>query len=385
VRGRVKGEGRRVKGEGVVRGEGHGEFGAQSGRSVPRSSPHSSLFTIRPSLFTILLTLHSSLLAQTDLQLPRDAVRLDSARFTFVAFPRDLQLARSLMAASVAHDTFPGLPRTTARVVVAIAPDERRFREWSGPAAPEWGAAVADPVARRIVMQGSRASSAAGDPMVTLRHELAHLALHDALGALPPRWFDEGYASFAAGEWGRDELLATNLALVLRGMPPLDGLDALFEGGESRAQQGYALAHRAVAELAALDPERGLTLFFGYWRSTRSLDQAIRRAYGMTETDFETRWKAATRRRYGALAFFADVTLASLLVLVVIGPLWMIRRQRDRRRLAVLVAADRAQEARERESALEALLALPHEGNATGAKLDEPPGKSRQTNDERIK
>src|SRR3990172_12641110 len=121
----------------------------------------------------------------------------------------------------------------------------------------------------------------------------------------PPRGGCEGgCASFAAGEWGRDELLATNLALVLRGMPPLDGLDALFEGGESRAQQGYALAHRAVAELAALDPERGLTLFFRYWRATRSLDQAIRRAYGMTETDFETRWKAATRRRYGALAFF---------------------------------------------------------------------------------
>ena len=43
-----------------------------------------------------------------------------------------------------------------------------------------------------------------------LRHELAHLALHEALGDLPPRWFDEGYAScrrarVAARRGARDE------------------------------------------------------------------------------------------------------------------------------------------------------------------------------------
>src|ERR1019366_2858949 len=204
---------------------------------------------------------------------------------------------------------------------------------------------------------GSHANSSAGDPRVTLRHELAHLALYEAMDDLPPRWFDEGYASFAAGESGRDEVVGTNLALALRGMPSLDELDALFAGGESRAQEGYALSQRAVAELAALDPRRGLTLMFGYWRDTRSFDQALRRAYGVTEAEFEVRWKSATRRRYGALALVADVTLAALLVLLVIGPLWVIRRQRDARRLAPLRAADEAQERRERESALEAILA----------------------------
>src|ERR1019366_9221922 len=199
---------------------------------------------------------------------------------------------------------------------------------------------------------GSHANSSAGDPRVTLRHELAHLALYEAMDDLPPRWFDEGYASFAAGESGRDEVVGTNLALALRGMPSLDELDALFAGGESRAQEGYALSQRAVAELAALDPRRGLTLMFGYWRDTRSFDQALRRAYGVTEAEFEVRWKSATRRRYGALALVADVTLAALLVLLVIGPLWVIRRQR-----AAVRGADEAQERRERESALEAILA----------------------------
>ena len=290
------------------------------------------------------------------LALPAGAIRLDSGRFTFVAFPKDERLARSLLKQVLTTDTFPGLPRPTTRALIEIAPDLRRFRDWIGPGAPEWGAAIAIPEENRIVLQGSAANSAAGDPRVTVRHELAHLALYNLLGNMPPRWFDEGYASFAAHEWGRDELLATNAALVLRGMPHLENLDRYFHGGESRAQQGYALAQRAVAEIAALDRERGLSLFFVYWRETQSFDVALRRAYGMTEPELEARWRSNTRRRYGGLALFADVTIGALALLLLLGPAWIARRRRDRRRLAQMRVADAAQEARERESALEALL-----------------------------
>ena len=285
--------------------------------------------------------------------------RLDSLRFTISAVPRDERLARTLLARAVARDTFPGLPRPREHVEIVIAPDAERFREWIGPSAPEWGAAIAIPENHTIVMQGSRAGARDGDPAVTLRHELAHMALHEALGDLPPRWFDEGYASFAAGEWGRDDVLAANVALVLRGVPALDELDALFSGGEARAQRGYALAHRAIAELAGLDPARGLSLFFPYWRDSRSFEQAMRRAFGVTSTEFEHRWQTVTRRRYGALALVADLSLASVLLLVLVGPLWISRVRRDRRRLADMLAAERAQELRDRESAIAAFLAGP--------------------------
>jgi hypothetical protein len=173
---------------------------------------------------------------------------------------------------------------------------------------------------------------------------------------LPSRWFDEGYASFAAGELSRDDVLATNVALVFKGIPSLDSLDGLFEGGESQAQTGYALARRAVADMSALDRSRGLSLFFQYWRETRSMDQALRRAYGVTEAGFELKWRAGARRRYGALAVFADISLAVLLMLAVVLPLWVIRRQRDRHRLGLMRAADELQERRERNAALQAIL-----------------------------
>ena len=283
-------------------------------------------------------------------------VRLQQGRFTVLAWPHDEVLATSLLAGALARDTFPGLPRPETPVTIAIAPDDERFRQWIGATVPEWGAAVAFPWQSRIVLQGRRAGSEAGDPRVVLRHELAHLALHEALDGRAPRWFDEGYASYAAGEWGREEALATNMVLVLRGTPSLARVDSALTGGRGEATAAYALAHRAVAELAAIDPERGLSLFFQYWRETGGLDPAIRAAYGVTLEGFEDLWQKRTRRRYGALALVADLTLFGLFVIVLVIPLYLSRRRRDRRRLASLRTAEAAADQLERALAIEELL-----------------------------
>ena len=273
-----------------------------------------------------------------------------------LAYPSDATLARSLLTRALASDTFPGLPRPRAAVTIALAPDDARFREWTGSGFPEWGAAAAFPSMMRIVMHGRRAGSDAGDPVVVLRHELAHLALAEALGDRPPRWFDEGYASYAAGEWGREEVLATSVALLVRGPFTFDALDDAFAGGATRATAAYALAHRAVAELAALDQERGLTLFFARWREGASMDVAVRGAYGITLDAFEDRWRSRTRRRYGGLALVADLTLVGGLIGAVVLPVYLARRKRERKRLETLRNNEAAQDQRARESALDALL-----------------------------
>jgi hypothetical protein len=288
--------------------------------------------------------------------LPRGAGEVRGGRFTFVAAPGDLGLARNLLTGAVANDSFPGLPRPQRPVTVYIANDAGQFREWIGSGAPEWGIAVAFPDEMRVVMQGRSADSRAGDPRVTLRHELAHLALHEALGSLPPPWFDEGYASYAAREWSRDQVLESSLLLALKGAPRFAELDTMIAGGAVRAERGYALAHRAVADLAALDPERGLAGFFRYWVESRRMDTALREAYGITLDGFEASWRKATRRRYGALALFADVGFASLVLFLIVAPLWLARRRRDRARLAAMVLADEAAARRERADALAALL-----------------------------
>lgn len=323
-----------------------GAGAGSGGGSLPRLG-HGCHTALRALL---ILIVSSTLQAQ-----PAAPERLDRGRFTVLFFPDDRQLATSLAQFAVTTDTFPGLPRSSQRAVIAIAPDNRRFREWAG-GAPEWGSAVAFPESRRIVLQGSRAGSDAGDPLLVLRHEIAHLALYEYLGDMPPRWFEEGYASYAAGEWGREDILATNVALALRGMPTLLELERSFSGGATAAQSAYALAHRAVAELASIDRERGLSLFLARWRETNSMERALRLAFGLTSVGFEKRWRDRTRAQYGALALVSNIAIAGVLVLVVLGPLYVTRRRRDRRRLERMREAEAAADRAAQQSALEALL-----------------------------
>lgn len=323
-------------------------------------------------LATALLVSALHLLVAAPVRAQDDAPRrLDSGRFTFVYFPRDEQLARSMLRSAAANDSFPWLPRPRQQVLIAIAPDAARFRAWAGPGAPEWGAALAFPESRRIVMQGRSSGSDAGDPLEVLRHELAHLALHERLGDKPPRWFDEGYASVAARELSREDVLAANVALALKGTPSLDQLDEGFGGGSVSAQAAYALSYRAVLELASMDPARGLTLFFRYWETERTLDAAVRRAFGLTLAGFEKEYRSRTRRRYGALALFADLSLASLVAVILMLPFFLSRRARQKRRLSAMLVADEAAERAERESALAALLAEPRA-------VDPPPADERE-------
>jgi len=283
-------------------------------------------------------------------------LRMDSGRVTVVYSPSDARLARTVVNQVLHGDSFPGLPRPVAHVTVAIARDARQFRQLVGPSTPDWGAAVAFPESGRIVMQGSSAGSDAGDPIETLRHELAHLALHETMGDQPPRWFDEGYASVAAHEWRREDAVAANLGLALRGMPTLEELEREFEGGTTSAQEAYALAYRAVSDLAELGGRDGLQPLFASWKRTHSLERAIRATYGITLGEFEQRWRDRTRRRYGALALAEGVAVGGAILGFLLLPLYLARRRRDRRRLAAMVAADAVAEATAETGALDAML-----------------------------
>jgi hypothetical protein len=286
--------------------------------------------------------------------LPPGAAVVTRGRFQILHYPDEARLAQSFLVAAWRGDDFAGLPVLRDTVRIALAPDEETFRDWVGDGVPDWGAAFAFPRERLIVMRG-RDESANRDPLRTLRHEIAHLALAEAIGPVP-RWFDEGYASYVAGEWDRSQVIETSVGLVWRGVPTLAGLDSGFYAGAATADRTYALAHRAVAELVSLDPERPLELLFRHWKTTGSFGRALRAAHGITELDFEQRFKSSVRAQYGLLAIGADLSLLAVVLVVLLGPLWWRKRRELRERLDRMRAAEAAQEARERASALAALL-----------------------------
>jgi hypothetical protein len=250
---------------------------------------------------------------------------------TAVAWPHQLQLATDL--ARRANDTteWPGLGRRAPGPLrLIVVPDGRRLDSLTGGRAPSWGAAVALPGERVILLRAD-----ADNLYATLRHELAHLALHQAVPVRVPLWFDEGYAAWAAGEWDRLGALELNLAVVRGAVPDLRGLDGALRGSATTADAAYALAVSAVTELARRNPSGSLDPLLLRLSRGQDFEQSVRETTGLTLPQFEHEWQRSLRQRYS----FATWLLAGGGWGVIALAVWAsvrLRRRADRVRRAAL-------------------------------------------------
>jgi hypothetical protein len=259
----------------------------------------------------------------------------------------DPRLVRRLEEDAARMPPFPALPvgpsvdrdgGGAAPVRVDVAGSEEELARLTGGRIPEWGAGIAIPSERRIVLPapGRRARDPAALTR-TLRHELAHIALHDALDpARIPRWFDEGYARWAAGEWDAAAEWRLRLAFALDRAPSLDSLALSWPSGTVRAEVAYLLATSAVGYLLEEGGEAGLAAFLARWRESGSLDLALRRTYGRTLGQFEHDWQRRTRSRYGWAAALSHATLFWAVAAVLLGFLYVVRRRRNAARRAAM-------------------------------------------------
>jgi hypothetical protein len=218
---------------------------------------------------------------------------------TAVAWPDQRDLALKLAARAGQSTSWPGLGvRTPGSLRLIIVPDGSYLDSLSGGRAPAWGAAVALPGTRTILLRADQ-----GDLYRTLRHELAHLALHESVKIRVPLWFDEGYAAWAAGEWSRFEGLELNLAVVRGSIPDFRGLDGSLRGSATTADAAYALAASAVVELSRRNPSGSLTPLMARLVGGQDFEAAVLASTGLTIAQFETEWRKAVRRRYSLVTW----------------------------------------------------------------------------------
>lgn len=250
---------------------------------------------------------------------------------TAVYWPGDERLAVAVAEFADRADPWPGLPDAAGREIrIIVAPNRRVFDSLTAGRVPEWGAAVAIPAARTVILRRT------GDLRRVLRHELAHLALRDAVRWVP-LWFDEGYASRAAGEWDRLDALRVNWALVRGATPSLAALDRhLRDGGPTEAEAAYALATNAVLLLERLGGERGLEPLLSALADAPDFDLALRSAHQLTLGQFEALWQKELRGRYGWLLVLSSFTVFWAVMGVLLAGLWWWRRRRNRARRAAL-------------------------------------------------
>lgn len=250
---------------------------------------------------------------------------------TAVAWPRQLQLAAELAQRANEPTVWPGIGQSDPGPLrLIVVPDARHLDSLTSGRAPGWGAAVALPEARTILLRAD------GENLYgTLRHELAHLALHRAVPGRVPLWFDEGYASWAAGEWDRLPALSLNLAVVRGAVPELRDLDGALRGSATTADAAYALAASAVAELARRNPTRSLTPLLSRLKQGHDFEISVRETTGLSLPQFEREWRRTVRDRYSLATWLLAGGGWGLFALVLWG-LVRLRRRADRERRAAL-------------------------------------------------
>lgn len=258
-------------------------------------------------------------------------MRLEIGNITVIA-PADRSAIGNALgqAADQPHD-WPGLGRVDAgELTVAVAPDQATFARWSRGQAPPWGAGLMVPGARFILVRLD-----GGDPYQTLRHELAHVVLHRKVTVRVPLWFDEGYASYASGEYGRMATLRLNLAVAAGRIPDLRALDALLRGNVGEAETGYALAASAVADLARRNPSHRLEPIMERLAGGMGFDEAVRTTTGLDIDQFDEAWHRRVRQEYNWIMWLATGG-AWLIMTLVLSWAAASRRRREAPRRAQL-------------------------------------------------
>ncbi|HYK10003.1 MAG TPA: hypothetical protein VEV39_04335 [Gemmatimonadales bacterium] len=242
-------------------------------------------------------------------------------------WPPQGNLATALAEAADRPAPFPGIdPEPDRPLRIFLAPNRTIYDSLTRGRLPTWSEGAAFPGAGAIVLWSVGSPS---DLQVSLRHELAHVALRRRVRHALPLWFEEGYAAVAAGEWGRTRAFELDWHLLSGPALELDSVDRALRGRAGEAAGAYALATTAVAMLQRWGGATGLHRFIDALASEPTFDDAMRSTYHVTLDHFEELWAQDVHRRYGWLAGLGAATLFwGVIGLLLVGLVWR-RRKRD--------------------------------------------------------
>lgn len=277
--------------------------------------------------------------------IPSDPLLQDRLRVVY--WPGDEGRAERVVEV-IRRDAFlPGLPPDVpSAAVVFLAPNRAIFDALTGGRVPHWGAGVAIPSRRHIVIP-TFSNPWTGGVLEdrTLLHEWAHLGLHDHLAGLRiPRWFDEGYAQWSSGQWRGREAWRLRVALSRGTAPPLDSLTLTWPRDRGPAELAYLLSASAVSFLNEMGGPRGMEVLLDRWAQSRDFEASFRQTFGLTTGRFERRWTDHVKQRYGWLAIVSQSAVFWAILAVALIVLFKIRRRRDREKLARLRATEPPEE-----------------------------------------
>jgi hypothetical protein len=168
-----------------------------------------------------------------------------------------------------------------------------------------------------------------------LRHELAHLALSDALaGHHVPRWFDEGLAIHESRELPWARRMALTDASLSRRLLPLDELDRGFPADRYEVNVAYAESADFVSFLLRDSDRARFGSLIERVRAGAAFGRALEDAYGTDLRKLEYEWQTELSHRFGLVPVLTGGGLVWTLIVGLAGAAWVKRRRQAKEKLA---------------------------------------------------
>jgi hypothetical protein len=197
---------------------------------------------------------------------------------------------------------------------------------------PAYASAVALPGLRLVLLSMRAPVSNEGTDLEELfRHELAHIALDDAVGsAHVPLWFQEGFAVHASGESPLARQEALTNATLWKTIVPLRDLDRSFPSDHYEVSVAYAEAADFVRFLLR-QPDRGrFAATVERTHKGEDFDRALADAYGTDQRRLEYEWREELAKRYTFWPVLLSGSVVWVLVVVALGVGLMRKKRRDK-------------------------------------------------------
>lgn len=221
-----------------------------------------------------------------------------------------------------------------AHIEVRITPTFAEMAKLApvGAPPPSYASGVAYPHLRLVLisMMAPRGGDAT-DLDEVFRHELAHVALEDAvLGQHVPAWFNEGLAVGFARENGLDRQKVLGTAAINGTLLPLSDLDRGFPADHAEVNVAYAESVDFLKFLQARSDRLRFASTIRRVREGQTFDRALADAYGSDLRKLEFQWRSEVERRYSIIPVLAG---GGILWVGVIGALgWGYAKKRRRAR-----------------------------------------------------
>jgi hypothetical protein len=265
---------------------------------------------------------------------------LETPHFSIYYHARDALVAEKLgiIAESARGRLLGRLPVTEDfRSVVILAGSEKEFRRDFATNLPEWSAAFAAPRSNVIVVRSPKDVGSAAEFGKTFTHEYAHLVIHNVVDhELLPRWFNEGMASYLAGQWGLGRSAALLWAAARSKLLRLDRIAYRFPAKTGRARLAYAQSYVAVEFLVQNYGWNGVERLLRRTAEIGSFDLAFTETLGVRVIEFEYAYLYFLKKRYRSFRLIVETFPFWSLVTILFLIAYIVKRLRARRRLASL-------------------------------------------------